>query len=126
VPIPEKSGQRILVVDDDEMVSNTVRRVLALDGHAAEIRRGGFAALAALERTKFDLVITNYEMPDMKGDQLAAQIKERIPTQPIVILTGFEEKVRSLGRPVAADLVMGKPFDLREFRQAINKLLSIC
>lgn len=123
--IPEKSGRRILVVDDDEMVSNTLRKVLALDGHAAELVSSASKALAALEQSKFDLVITDYEMPVMKGDQLAAEIKARIPTQPIVILTAYREKLRASGRPVQADLILGKPFDLWEFRKAINSLLNI-
>jgi CheY-like chemotaxis protein len=123
--IPEKSGRRILVVDDDEMVSNTLRKVLALDGHAAELVSGASEALAALEQSRFDLVITDYEMPVMKGDQLAAEIKARIPTQPIVILTAYREKLKASGRPVQADLILGKPFDLWEFRKAINSLLNI-
>ncbi|HWX20724.1 MAG TPA: response regulator [Candidatus Binatia bacterium] len=123
--IGEKSGRRVLVVDDDELVCSTLTRILALDGHASEVVSGGSKALAALELGTFDLVITDYEMPNMKGDQLAAEIRARLPTQPIVILTAYREKLKSSGRPVAADLVLGKPFDLLEFRQAINKLLKV-
>lgn len=114
------------MVDDDESVASTLRRVLALEGHAVEFVSGGSEALAALGQSKFDLIITDYEMPNMKGDQLAAEIKARIPTQSVVVLTAYEEKVRSLQPPVKADLVLGKPFDLREFRRAINQLLNIC
>lgn len=124
--MPKQSGRRILVVDDDESVVSTLRRVLALDGHTVEFVSGGSEALAALAQCRFDLIITDYEMPNMKGDRLTAEIKARIPTQSVVILTGYEEKVRSLQPPVKADLIIGKPFGLREFRQAINQLLKNC
>jgi len=122
--IPEQLGRRILVVDDDESVSATLRRVLALDGHKAEIVSGSSEALMALEQSKFDLVITDYEMPGMKGDRLAAEIKARIPTQLILMFTAYVEHVKSLTCPV--DLILGKPCGLGELREAVNKLLGIC
>jgi len=114
------------VVDDDKMVSDSLRRMLAQDGHTTEVVSGGLEALAALGRGKFDLIITDYEMPGMNGDQLAADIKARVPTQLIMIFTSYIDKVKSLDRPVAADLILGKPCGLQEFRQAVNKLLNIC
>src|SRR5438445_6786846 len=86
------SGQSILVVDDDAMVAETVRRALAVDGHSVVVVNGGSEALQAFEVSKFDLVITDFEMPGMKGDELAAELRARVPTQKILMLTAHKER----------------------------------
>lgn len=70
----------------------------------------------------FDLVITDYLMRDMRGDELAANMKNIAPAQPILIVTGYAEKLVDPGR--SADAVLGKPIGLDGLRQAIAKLLG--
>jgi CheY-like chemotaxis protein len=60
-------------------------------------------------------------MPDMKGDELAAAIKARLPRQPVVLLTAHAEMLKSSGAPLAGvDQLLGKPFLLENLRQAIQ------
>lgn len=118
-------ARRILVVDDEPLVCESVEKVLAFDGHKVETATSSEAALAIFEKEKFDLVILDYEMPTMRGDKLAVAIKALAPNQPIIMITAHVESLLSSGNPLAGvDLVIGKPFDLQEFRQGIARLLT--
>jgi CheY-like chemotaxis protein len=122
---PGISAQRILVVDDDPLVCDSIRRMLAVDGHVVETALSGEQALALFEIRKFDLILTDYGMPVMKGDKLAAAIKALVPNQPLGMFTGYAEAMQSSDQPLpGVDLVISKPFGLEELRQAITKLLT--
>lgn len=112
--------RRILVVDDEPFVCDAVRMMLAFDGHLVETASNGKDALAMMAKGKFDLVITDYEMPTMKGDELAAAIKARDPKQPVVMITAYAEKLQSEKNPLTGvDFVISKPFLLENLREAI-------
>lgn len=120
-----KAGWRILVVDDEPLVCDSIRRMLALDGHQVEMASNGEAALALFGKGRFGLIITDYELPLMNGDELAVAIKALDPNQPIALITAYAEALQSTGAALAGvDLVISKPFDLQELRQAVNRLLT--
>ncbi len=62
-------GKRILVVDDEEPLRACLRMMLELDGHRVTEARNGAEALNLLTTAEFDLVITDFEMPVMKGNE---------------------------------------------------------
>ncbi len=98
--------------------------MLEFDGHIVETAKSGQEALAALERAAFDLVITDFAMPIMKGDELAAAIKSRNPRQPVVMITAYAEMLQSAGKPLAGvDFIISKPFLLENLRAAIAKVV---
>ena len=76
---PAFPQRRILVVDDEPLVCDAVKMMLDFDGHLVKTAGNGKEALAIFEQEPFDLVITDFEMPAMKGDELAAAIKARVP-----------------------------------------------
>jgi CheY-like chemotaxis protein len=121
----ENMARRILLVDDEPMVLSAIRMVLAQDGHEVETVASTQEALAAFQRRKFDLVITDYELPVMTGDKLAAAIKALAPQQPILLITAYAERLRSEGSPLlAVDFVMSKPFDAQKFREVVHRLTA--
>src|SRR5690349_17749673 len=87
--------RRILVVDDEPMVCETVKMLLQFQGHVVKDAGSGEEALAVFQPGKFDLVITDFFMPNMTGGDLAVAIKTRSPCQPIVLLTAYAERFRS-------------------------------
>src|SRR6266699_1258354 len=91
--------RHILVVDDDALVCETVTMVLQLDGHFVDTASSGAQALDLFQPGKFDLIITDFFMPAMCGDQLAAAIKSRSPSQMVMMLTAYPEKI-SRDRPL--------------------------
>ena len=77
-----------------------------------------------LEQGKFDLSIMDYSMPGMKGDELAAVIKQRLPHQPIIMITAYAEMLKSSSNPLpGVDFIISKPFSLAELREAIAGVL---
>jgi CheY-like chemotaxis protein len=120
---PAFPQRRILVVDDEPLVCDAVKMMLDFDGHAVETVGSAKDALATLEKSKFDLVITDFEMPFMKGDALALAIKARDPKQPIVMISAYAEMLQASGNPLTGvDFVISKPFLLENLRQAIAKV----
>jgi CheY-like chemotaxis protein len=114
------SKLRILVVDDEPSVGNAVKLLLQSDGHQVEATNSVKDALAKFDQSRYDLVFTDFAMPEMKGDQLAAAMKTRVPEQPIVMITAYPGAV-----PISAnvDHIVGKPFRLQHLRDAITKVM---
>jgi CheY-like chemotaxis protein len=120
---PAFPQRRILVVDDEPFVCDAVKMMLNFDGHVVETASNGKDALAMLDKEKFDVVITDFAMPAMKGDELAATIKARTPEQPVVMITAYAEMLKSSGNPLkGVDFVISKPFLLENLREAISKV----
>ena len=114
------SGKRILVVDDEAMVLESVRMTLTHYGFAVETASSGPEALSKLAEGQFDLVVTDRKMPGMAGAQLAAQVKKRLPLLPIILLTGYPPE----STPPGVDAILLKPFSTAELRSTIHKLTS--
>lgn len=118
---PTIAPRRILVVDDEPYVCDAVRMMLAFDGHKVETAASGKDALAIFAKDKFDVVITDYAMPVIKGDELAVAIKAIAPDQPIVLITAYAEMLKSAAHPLpGVDHVISKPFLLEDLRTAIQ------
>ncbi|MGB7767379.1 MAG: response regulator [Verrucomicrobiia bacterium] len=114
--------RHILVVDDEPLVRYTVQLLLQDDGFVVHQAESGFEALALFEPGKFDMIFTDYFMPEMKGDQLAAAIKQRSPRQPVVMITAFPEKLQTSDCPLGGvDSIICKPFELDTLRTAIGR-----
>lgn len=96
--------------------------MLNFDGHIVETANSPKAALELFEKGKFDLVITDFEMPVMKGDELAAAIKARAPSQPVVMITAYAEMLQATRNPLkGVDYMISKPFLLENLREAIAR-----
>lgn len=117
------SSLRILIVEDDPPVGTTLKLLLARGGFKPELVASAEEALALFEAGKFQLIITDYAMPGMKGDELATIIKSRSPAQPIIILTAYREKLEQANFS-KADLILSKPFGALEFLETIKTLLN--
>ena len=121
-PRPALPHKRILVVDDEQLVCDAIRMMLNFDGHIVESTSNPKDALAKIEQGSYDLVITDFAMPGMRGDELAVAIKIRRPGQPVVLITAYAEMLQSTHREMpGVDFVISKPFLLENLREAIAK-----
>ena len=116
----------ILIVDDEPSVCESIKMLLEHDGHKAQTVGSGEVALALLEHETFDLIITDYFMHGMKGDKLAAIIKQRRPDQPIIMATAYAADFQRSGKPSGGvDHVLSKPFSMAKLRVAIALVMSL-
>lgn len=99
-----------------------MRMMLKFDGHSVTEASDGAEALDLFTKGQFDLVATDFEMPVMKGNELAVRIKKLAPTQPILMVTAHEKRLGDSENPV--DGILSKPFTLDNLRGAIAKVLS--
>jgi len=119
-----KKAWQILVVDDEPAVCRAIKMMLEYCGHKVQTAGSGREALALLEQGRFDLVTTDFSMPEMNGAALAIAIKQRLPNQPVLMISGNALMSQSAGNPLTGvDLVIGKPFLLDDLRQAIATIL---
>ena len=118
----EPVRKRILLADDQPSVREAISLLLSLDEHEVVEAADGVEALDLFRRGHFDLVITDFDMPNMKGNELAASIKRVSPSQPILMITAYATQLGESDNPV--DAILSKPFQLRDLRQAMARLLS--
>lgn len=116
---------RILVVDDSELARRLVTDVLAREGHAVTDAPDGAQALERLACEAFDLVITDFMMPGMLGDELVRRIHQGWPELPVVVISSYTDSdlfraVRAL--PVAR--ILNKPFADADILGAVRELLA--
>lgn len=114
-------GKRILLVDDEPGIRGAFSLMLSLDDHIVTEANNGVEALSLFEPGRFDLIITDLDMPVMQGNQLAVRVKKAAPRQPILMITAYAERV-GVENPV--DVILSKPFTLEDLRQAIEKALA--
>ena len=101
-----------------------MKKLLDHDGHEVFAVESGAAALEQLAQRKFDLVITDFSMPGMHGDELVARIRESQPDQPIIMATAFVEEYRVFGQVSGnVDALLLKPFSFKELRETIEQVL---
>ncbi|HEV2704020.1 MAG TPA: ATP-binding protein, partial [Steroidobacteraceae bacterium] len=124
----EKRLLRILLVDDDPLLIGSLQEVLLSDGHDVTACNGGQAGIDAFKAAvrsaqPFSIVITDLGMPYVDGRRVAAAIKEASPSTPVVLLTGWGQRLVSEGDiPAHVDRVLNKPPRLMDLRSALMDL----
>jgi len=114
--------KHILVAEDDPGVRESLCLLLRIDRHTVVAATNGREALALFSEQRFDLVIVDYAMPEMQGNELAQHIRRMAPAQRILMVTAYFEKVVDTDIPV--DAILSKPFAIEDLRRAIAKLLG--
>jgi CheY-like chemotaxis protein len=82
--------EKILVVDDNEMLCRLACDILRTEGYRAVPASNAAEALQALEEQEFDLLVTAFQMPSISGLDLARTVRARNPHFPVIVMTAFE------------------------------------
>lgn len=128
LPIAALPPLRILIVDDDPIIIETLRNTLERDGHSVVAADGGQAGIDAFQASLrcdewFAVVITDLGMPYIDGRKVAASVKAASPTTPIVLLTGWGQRLTADNDvPPHVDRVLNKPPRLHELRSVLAEL----
>jgi PAS domain S-box-containing protein len=127
---PRVPPMRILVIDDDPVLLRSLYDVLKADGHLVTAADGGQAGIDAFRRARdeaaaFELVVTDLGMPSVDGRKVASALKELSPSTPLVMLTGWGQRMIDEGDlPAYVDRVLPKPPRLSDLRLALADLTS--
>jgi len=123
----ETSPKRILVVDDDESIRGIVSQMISVLGYEVVSADSGENGLNLFLKNRFDLVITDLDMPGMKGLDLAGLIKKKSPYTLVILMTGQDkELIQTKIRDSSVDHALFKPFGLMEFEETLQGLLNPC
>jgi PAS domain S-box-containing protein len=123
--VAPSSPLQVLLVDDDPIMLKSLSDTLAEDGHAVTLAAGGQAGIDALRAARaagrpFDVVVTDLGMPYIDGRHVAAAAKEAAPTMPVVMLTGWGQRLVADGEvPAHVDHMLGKPPKLQTLKAAL-------
>jgi PAS domain S-box-containing protein len=124
-PDPGLTGIRILVVDDDLGICQSLRDLLTNEGCVVTVATGGHEALARLAEEPVDLVVSDVVMPDLDGHDLFLAVQERYPDTPVVLMTAFHyDKDHVIKRSKLAgleDVLYKKPIDPPRLRDLIKR-----
>jgi two-component system, cell cycle response regulator CpdR len=118
---------RVLIVDDEESMRVLVARAIAMDGHEIVTAEDGAEAIEILNGgpEKFDLLLTDIQMPVMDGIALALTAARDFPDLTILLMTGYaEQRERASGLNAIAHDVITKPFSVADIRTAVAEALG--
>ena len=122
-----EADNRILLVDDDDMVLMSLTSLLELETeYQLHTAGGGEQALAVAAEFDIDLVITDYLMPGLNGIELLARLKESQPWAPRILLTGYADKenaIRAINE-VGLFQYLEKPWDNANLLLVIRNALE--
>ncbi len=115
---------KILLVEDEDSSRELLKKVLEFSGQKVAAASGGREAWMLYKKEPFDLLITDYAIPEMTGYDLARLIRAESPEMPIIMLTGFDDIVRrqDMDRP-AYDVLMAKPVTPDELIEQVADIM---
>jgi CheY-like chemotaxis protein len=125
-PIPvELEPLHIMLVDDESILIEVISELLRSGGHTVQCFTDPKLAIEEFQSNSYDLVITVRAMPNMSGDQLAAEIKALKPETPVYLMTGFGDLIEGTREnPPNIDAVLGKPVPLDTLNRKLAELIS--
>lgn len=119
------NAKSILVADDEVSVREFVERALTHAGFSVTAVPDGNAALEALGKQKFDLLLTDIVMPDLDGIALSLKVAKDFPNTKIVMMSGYaNQRQRAHNLDFLAHEVISKPFTLEEIIRRISGVLA--
>ncbi len=120
-----KNQLNLLVVDDQDEIRATLKRLLGKHGYQVVVARNGKEAVEAVAQQRFDLILMDIRMPGMSGVDAFIQIKQASPKTPVILMTAYamEEDIR---RAISegAHTVVYKPFDMEKVLGLIGECLD--
>ncbi|MFA4889907.1 MAG: response regulator [Candidatus Omnitrophota bacterium] len=122
--------KKILVIDDEGLVIESLKRLLKREGYNTIIAKNGIEAMERVKEIDFDLIVTDIRMPGVDGIQIIKNIREFLAQGkkdpiPEILITGYasEESFKEAQHLQVADYIY-KPFDTKEFLEIVKKNLK--
>ena len=123
-------AKRILVIDDEALVIESLKKLLKKKGYDVSIAKNGLEAMQRIEEGDFDLIVSDIRMPDMNGIEIIKKIREYLKRKgkgsvPEILITGYasKENLEEAKKLNVADYIY-KPFNIKDFLDVIERNLS--
>lgn len=118
--------KKVLVVDDEQIVLDSVRKILSAENFEVDITLNGQEGIRRVHDGNYDLVLTDVRMPDISGKIVLREVKRAKPLLPVVIISGYatvQSAVQCMR--LGAAHVLEKPFTPEELIQTVNSALDV-
>jgi len=117
------SGLRILIIDDDRDVAESLAEYLELDGHRVDVQHSARSGLAAATEQDYDQVIVDVGLPDADGVQIARSIQDAKAGTSVLLISGLSGSNLTLENKGSVRLtVLSKPLDLEELSRRLDQV----
>ena len=117
---------RILVVDDDESIRNSLAAILRDEGYAVDVAASGGEAIRKSKETVYNLALIDIKLPDMEGIDILTRMKDTVPKVRKIMMTGFpsvQNAIAAVNRKADAYLV--KPMEVEKLLGTIREQLKL-
>ena len=117
---------KILVVDDDENIRNTLKTILEDEGYNVDLAATGNAAIEKTKKTAYNIALLDIRLPDMEGVELLKLIKDTVPRTRKIMVTGYpsmQNAIAALNK--SADAYLIKPVDIEKLLNTVKEQLHL-
>jgi len=117
---------KILVVDDDENIRNTLKTILEDEGYNVDLAATGNAAVEKTMKTAYNIALLDIRLPDMEGVELLKLIKDTVPRTRKIMVTGYpsmQNAIAALNK--SADAYLIKPVDIEKLLNTVKEQLHL-
>jgi DNA-binding NtrC family response regulator len=118
--------ERILVIDDDESIRNSLAAILRDEGYEVDVASNGREALQKSEETIYNLALIDIKLPDMEGIDILIRMKDTVPKVRKIMMTGFpsvQNAIEAVNRK--ADAYLLKPVEVEKLLVTIREQLKL-
>jgi len=124
--IPSMEKRRVLIVDDQPIITDLLVDILKRMGYSSEVALGGKDGLKIFAKDSFDLVITDLGMPDISGWEVSKSVKKQNPSVPVILITGWgvEPDTRKI-KDSGVDFIINKPFQINQLEKIVKQMISL-
>jgi DNA-binding response OmpR family regulator len=120
----EESKQKILLIDDDKTLCEVLGEELEQENYSVTCSFSGKDGLSRLSLGTYNLVILDYNMPEMDGYEVLVQVKRIFPMMPVMIITGdADSEVQKKFVDIGANDFVKKPFEFEEFLMRVRQCM---
>ncbi len=125
-PVLDSQLKKILIIDDEEMLCESLKDILQEDGYEVVTATTALSALAEIEKDIPDVIISDINLPDINGLELLKRIKNECPEIEIIIMTAFGEAESYMqAREKGAFEYITKPINIPVLKLMISKILCL-
>lgn len=118
--------KKILVIDDEEIIRSLASEMINMFGYQCLLAEDGNAGLEIIEKENPDLVLCDFYMPNMSGEEVIAEIAVKFPKMKVILTTGKELDDDEAERINAHGIigVLNKPFSLMDLKNRLTEILD--